>query len=80
VAGNTLEQMGPFLVSLWLHAWAVDSTVATALGAVYIAFRVLYAVVFTRVGYKTVLVVVTTPAYLIIWYMLIMVVWQLWST
>ena len=30
---NTLEQMGPFLVSLWLHAVLVSAQTATVLGA-----------------------------------------------
>jgi uncharacterized MAPEG superfamily protein len=50
IVGNTLEQMAPFLVSVWLHAWAVDADVATVLGAVYVATRVAYALVFASVG------------------------------
>ncbi len=39
---NTHEQMGPFLVSLWLFAIFVSPRHATWLGAAYVALRAIY--------------------------------------
>ena len=43
---NMLEQMPPFLVLLWLHAVFVSTFSATIVGAVYVASRALYPIVF----------------------------------
>ncbi len=45
---NTLEQMGPFLVSLWLFAVFVSARWAGTLGFVYTFFRSLYPVLMGR--------------------------------
>jgi len=39
---NMLEQMPPFLVLLWLHAFIVSSGEAAILGGVYTATRAVY--------------------------------------
>ena len=39
---NTHEQMGPFVVSLWLFAIFASPTYATWLGAAYVALRSAY--------------------------------------
>lgn len=44
--GNTMEQMIPFLSSLWMHAVFVDPATATCHGVCYIAARALYPFVF----------------------------------
>ena len=41
---NTHEQMGPFLVSLWLFAIFASPTYATCLGAAYVVLRGAYPV------------------------------------
>jgi len=76
VTGNTLEQMVPFLVSLWLHAWLVDSLEAEWCGWMYILLRVMYAIVFWSKGYSMHILLVTTPAYFLIWYMLVGGIWK----
>lgn len=48
VQANTLEQIPVFLPSLWLAAWLYSDQVAAALGAAFIAFRILYAVLYLR--------------------------------
>jgi glutathione S-transferase len=45
---NTLEQMPIFLPSLWLAAFYFSDQVAAILGLVFIAFRILYAVLYLR--------------------------------
>ena len=42
---NMLEQMPVFLTLLWLHAFLVDMTEATILGAIYTGSRALYPVI-----------------------------------
>ena len=69
---NTHEQMGPFLVSLWMHAVFVSPSTAAALGAVYVALRVLYPFLLGKSLSKTQskrVFAVTGPAYLIILYL-----------
>eukprot|EP01041_Mallomonas_annulata_P013716 gene13716-29172_t len=44
--GNTMEQMGPFLSSLWLHALFISPEQATFLGYAYIASRSIYPFTF----------------------------------
>lgn len=68
-AGNTLEQMIPFLVSLYGYATFVDATRAAKIGWAWIAFRSYYAIVFKR-GFL--LFSCTLPGYICIWYMMVM--------
>ncbi len=73
VVTNTLEQMGPFLASLWLHAVFVSPTTATWLGAAYVLLRAAYPKVLgSSLGamQSKRIFVVTGPAYLIIAYLL----------
>jgi uncharacterized MAPEG superfamily protein len=79
---NTLEQMGPFLVPLWVHAVFVSPTVATNLGVVYVLLRALYPVLLgdrveqvqsRRVAFATV------PCYGIIAYLLGSSVLRVWT-
>ena len=42
IVANTHEQMGPFLVSLWLFSIFASRTYATWLGAAYVLLRCLY--------------------------------------
>jgi hypothetical protein len=68
---NTHEQMGPFLVSLWMHAVFVSPSTAAALGAVYVALRAIYPFLLGKSLSKTQskrVFAVTGPAYLIILY------------
>lgn len=58
--GNTLEQMVPFLVSLWLYATYVDVGGAASLGWVYIAARACYGPLWAVYGEFTVLVELST--------------------
>ena len=62
--GNTLEQMGPFLCSTWIHALLVPGGAARAalLGWVYIASRVVYPICF-YIGHPW-LQLSTVPGYL----------------
>ena len=48
IQANTLEQIVPFLASLWLFAIYVSPLWAAALGAVWIAGRVFYMVSYFR--------------------------------
>jgi hypothetical protein len=76
---NTQEQMGPFLVSLWLHAFFVSPTSATWCGAAYILLRALYPILLgkrvSKVQSKRV-AFVTFPAYGIVFYLLGATVWS----
>ncbi|MCO4763193.1 MAG: MAPEG family protein [Myxococcales bacterium] len=70
---NTLEQMGPFLTSLWLHAVFVSVDTATVLGGVYVALRSIYPLLLGKRLSKTQskrVFAVTGPAYLIVFYLL----------
>ncbi len=73
VVANTHEQMGPFLVALWLYALFVSPSQATWLGGGYVLLRAAYPLLLgkrvskiqtKRVGF------VTIPAYLLIFGML----------
>jgi hypothetical protein len=73
VVSNTHEQMGPFLVSLWLFSIFASPTYATLLGAVYVLLRGAYPFLLgktiskiqsRRVAY------VTVPCYAIVFTML----------
>ena len=44
--GNTMEQMVPFLASLWMNAVFVDPTKAAKLGWIYIITRSYYPIAF----------------------------------
>lgn len=45
---NTLEQMPIFLPSLWLAAFYFSDQIAAVMGLGFIAFRILYAVLYLR--------------------------------
>ena len=70
---NTLEQMGPFLVSLWAFAVFVSPTEAGWYGGAYVLLRAMYPLLLGRrvskLNSKRV-AFVTTPAYLLIFTML----------
>lgn len=70
---NTLEQMGPFLVSLWMFAVFVSPQQAGWYGAAYVLLRALYPLLLgkrvTNTQSKRV-AFVTFPAYLIVFSML----------
>merc|ERR1719272_806850 len=73
---NTLEQMGPFLVSLWLHAIFVNPRTSWILGVIYVVSRALYTPFYGMYGQFTILVeIATMPNYIVIfWYLLAVVV------
>ena len=66
---NTHEQMGPFLVSLWVFAIFVSPVYATRLGALYVVLRAIYPFLLgsrvSKVQSKRV-ALVTFPCYLIV--------------
>ena len=70
---NTHEQMGPFLVSLWLFAIFASPTYATWLGAAYVVLRSAYPLLLgkriSKVQSKRV-ALVTFPCYAIVFTML----------
>jgi hypothetical protein len=45
---NTLENTVIFLPALWLCAWFAGSAIATALGVVWLAGRIWYALAYLR--------------------------------
>jgi hypothetical protein len=73
IVANTHEQMGPFLVALWLFAIVASPTHATWLGAAYVVLRGLYPLLvgkrLSRVQPKRV-ALVTVPCYAIVFTML----------
>ncbi|MCH9687354.1 MAG: MAPEG family protein [Deltaproteobacteria bacterium] len=75
---NTHEQMGPFLVSLWLCAVFFSAPLATWLGAAYIGLRALYPFLLgsrvSKLQPKRV-VIATVPCYGIIFTMLGCALW-----
>lgn len=75
---NTHEQMGPFLISLWLCAVFFSAPFATALGAAYVALRAAYPFLLggrvSRMNPKRV-AFVTMPCYGIVFTMLGCAVW-----
>lgn len=72
--GNTLEQMVPFLASLWLHALTLSPRRAAVIGAIYTFLRSFYPFAFYR-GYFS-LILVTLPNYICIFYLIAPVVWM----
>lgn len=61
-----LEQMGPFLAGLWMHAIFVSAANATIAGSIYVAVRLLYPfVVGSRLGrgIRVAVLAVTVPNY-----------------
>lgn len=73
LVANTHEQMGPFLVALWLHALFVSPQRAAWLGAAYVVLRALYPLLLGRELGNTQskrVFFATGPAYLIIFYLL----------
>jgi hypothetical protein len=70
---NTHEQMGPFLVSMWLHALFVSAWHAAVLGGVYVALRAIYPLLLGKSLSKTQskrVFFATGPCYLIVFYLL----------
>lgn len=70
---NTHEQMGPFLLSLWLFAIFVSPTIAGYLGAIYVVLRGAYPALLGRRLSKLqskLVAFVTFPSYLIVLTML----------
>ena len=77
---NTLEQMPPFLVLLWINAVFVDTFSATVAGCIYVLARAVYPY-FLHIRItkdpKQNMMLVTMPGYLVIgWYAFAMV----WAT
>jgi hypothetical protein len=72
VVANTQEQMGPFLVALWLFAIFASPTYATWLGAAYVVLRSAYPFLLgkrvSKVQSKRV-ALVTFPCYAIVFTM-----------
>lgn len=78
VVANTHEQMGPFLVSLWLFAIFSSPRYATWLGATYVVLRALYPILLGRRVSNTQskrVAFVTFPSYAIVFSMLIGALW-----
>ena len=73
VVANTHEQMGPFLVSLWLFAIFASPKSATWLGAAYVVLRAAYPLLLgkrvSKLQSKRV-VLVTLPCYAIVFTLL----------
>eukprot|EP00055_Hartaetosiga_balthica_P013336 m.67937 g.67937 ORF g.67937 m.67937 type:complete len:157 (+) comp8232_c0_seq1:118-588(+) len=77
VVGNTMEQLGPFVVLYWLSLFIVsakggDATYLAKSGWIYILGRVLYFPLFlmsgTKRGIKPLILLATVPCYLVIGY------------
>ncbi len=66
--GNTLEQMPPFLIALWLMTVFDSGDKARDFGIAYIVFRFIYPICFYY-GLPWILIS-TLPGYAIIWAML----------
>lgn len=75
---NTQEQMGPFLLSLWLFAVFASATYATWLGAAYVLLRTAYPLLLggrvSKVQSKRV-AFVTFPSYAIVFTMFGGAIW-----
>ncbi|TNE85058.1 MAG: MAPEG family protein [Deltaproteobacteria bacterium] len=74
---NTHEQMGPFLVAMWLHAVFVSPTQAAGLGLAYVLLRSAYPLLLGSNLSKTQskrVFAVTGPCYAIVFYLLARVV------
>ena len=65
-AGNYMEQLVPFLLSLYGHAVFVSSSRAAAFGWAWIFFRSYYGFTFV----KRMALISTLPAYACLWWML----------
>ena len=61
--GNTLEQMVPFLLGLWVYAVFVSPERAAELGWIYVGCRAFYPALFHFGPWR---VLSTTPCYIII--------------
>ncbi len=70
--GNTLEQMVPFIVGLWLYSGFVSLEYGTWLGMAYVALRSLYPWLLgttLEIERRRRILVATIPNYLIVFYM-----------
>jgi uncharacterized MAPEG superfamily protein len=77
---NTLEQMPPFLVLLWLNAVFVGPMGATIAGGVYVVARAAYPLVLGKRlgrGVRAMVLVSTVPGYLVILYFMGALSWAL---
>lgn len=67
--GNTLEQLPPFLISLWMYALIVDADSTWRSGGVYLLARAAYPFAFSA-GSPFILLS-TVPGYAVIWFHLL---------
>ena len=77
---NTLEQMPPFLVLLWLNATFVSPSSAAAAGWIYVISRALYPVLMGRRlgrGIRARQLASTVPGYLVLIYYMGTLGWAL---
>ena len=77
---NTLEQMPPFLVLLWLNAVFVSPMSATIAGGIYVLARALYPLALGKRlgrGVRAMVLASTVPGYLVILYFLGALGWAL---
>lgn len=77
---NTLEQMVPFLTTMWLNAVFVSPRWATVLGVVYILARAVYPLAMgARLGrgVRFQILFSTLPGYLIIGTFLVSLLWAI---
>ena len=65
---NTLEQMPPFLVAIWLLAVLVDAQQAALLAWIYVVTRALYPLLYHN--FKLLVSLSTGPGYLVIFFAL----------
>jgi hypothetical protein len=72
--GNCLEQMVPFLLSLWMYAIFISPSDAAYYGTIYVVTRAYYPFVF-RLGGPW-LLTSTLPNYICIWIMLAQLIQQ----
>ncbi len=79
IVSNTHEQMGPFLVSLWLFSIFASPTYATWLGAAYVLLRSVYPFLvgkrLSKIQSKRV-AFVTFPCYAIVFTMFGAAAWR----
>lgn len=66
-AGNLLEQLVPFLVSMYAYATYVNAQEAARIGWAWFAFRSLYLPAYHRFPW---IFASTVPAYACVWYMM----------
>ena len=77
---NTLEQMPPFLVLLWLNAVFVSPMSATIAGGIYVAARAIYPLALGKRlgrGVRAMVLASTVPGYLVVLYFLGALGWAL---